>query len=90
MAAPAGAAGRHVQASLVSETESIQPGQRLLVGIRLQMDEGWHTYWKNPADSGLPDTHVLAASGGARGGPAPVAAARAARDPAPRQLRLRA
>jgi thiol:disulfide interchange protein DsbD len=49
------AAGRsHVQASLVAETESIQPGVPLRVAIRLQMEEGWHTYWKNPADSGLP------------------------------------
>ncbi len=51
-AAPA--APRHVQASLLSETESIQPGKPVVVGIRLQMEEGWHTYWKNPADSGLP------------------------------------
>ncbi len=48
------AAGRHVQATLVSGTESIQPGHPVVVGIRLTMDEGWHTYWKNPADSGLP------------------------------------
>ncbi len=48
------AARRHVQASLVAETESIQPGQPLHVAIRLQMEDGWHTYWKNPADSGLP------------------------------------
>ncbi|HEY7512864.1 MAG TPA: protein-disulfide reductase DsbD domain-containing protein, partial [Vicinamibacteria bacterium] len=54
LAAHASAAGRHVQASLVSETESIQPGKPLQVAVRLQMDEGWHTYWKNPADSGLP------------------------------------
>src|SRR5262249_42092182 len=45
---------RHVQASLVSESESIRPGAPVTVAIRLQMDEGWHTYWKNPADSGLP------------------------------------
>jgi thiol:disulfide interchange protein DsbD len=54
LAAQASAAGHHVQASLVSETESIQPGTPLQVAVRLQMDEGWHTYWKNPADSGLP------------------------------------
>jgi thiol:disulfide interchange protein DsbD len=24
------------------------------VGIRLEMEEGWHTYWRNPGDSGLP------------------------------------
>jgi thiol:disulfide interchange protein/DsbC/DsbD-like thiol-disulfide interchange protein len=53
---PSGASAvtRHVQATLVSELESIRPGVPLTVAIRLQMDEGWHTYWKNPADSGLP------------------------------------
>src|SRR5437763_480693 len=24
------------------------------VGLRLRMAPGWHTYWKNPGDSGLP------------------------------------
>src|SRR5262245_24919130 len=54
-AAPVHAAGsRNVQASLVSETASIEPGQPLQLGLRLLMADGWHTYWKNPADSGLP------------------------------------
>ncbi|HSD26593.1 MAG TPA: protein-disulfide reductase DsbD domain-containing protein, partial [Vicinamibacteria bacterium] len=46
--------GRHVKAALLSETDSIRPGQPLAVGIRLQMEKGWHTYWRNPGDSGLP------------------------------------
>ena len=52
LAAPAG--GRHVQVSLVAETDAVTPGQPLLVGLRLQMEPGWHTYWRNPGDSGLP------------------------------------
>ena len=24
------------------------------MGIRLQMQDGWHTYWENPGDSGSP------------------------------------
>jgi len=51
--APA-AAGRHVRASLVSEADAAQPGRPLLVGFRLEMEPGWHTYWRNPGDSGLP------------------------------------
>jgi DsbC/DsbD-like thiol-disulfide interchange protein len=47
-------AGRHVKASLVSETDAVRPGQPLTVGIRLEMDKGWHTYWRNPGDAGLP------------------------------------
>jgi thiol:disulfide interchange protein DsbD len=49
---------RHVTPSLVAEREAIRPGHALLVGIRLRMEPGWHTYWRNPGDSGLP-TKVL-------------------------------
>ena len=46
--------GRHVRASLVAESDAMRPGQALTVGIRLEMEQGWHTYWRNPGDSGLP------------------------------------
>ena len=48
------AASRHVQASLVAEHESIRAGEPFWVGLRLKMEPGWHTYWKNPGDAGLP------------------------------------
>ena len=44
----------HVQASLLSDVQSIQPGQPFFVGLNLVMEPGWHTYWMNPGDSGLP------------------------------------
>ena len=47
-------AGRHVKASLVAEAAAVRPGQPLTVGVRLEMEKGWHTYWRNPGDSGLP------------------------------------
>jgi thiol:disulfide interchange protein len=53
-AAPAHASSKNVQASLLSETASLRPGQPVTLGLRLSMADGWHTYWKNPADSGLP------------------------------------
>lgn len=43
----------HVKASLISEVETTQPGQPFWAGIHLKMDQGWHTYWKNPGDSGM-------------------------------------
>ena len=46
--------GRHVSASLVAETDAVVAGQPITLGIRLQMQPGWHTYWINPGDSGLP------------------------------------
>jgi thiol:disulfide interchange protein DsbD len=45
---------RNVVATLVSETESFRPGASLWVGLHLQMAPDWHTYWRNPGDSGLP------------------------------------
>jgi thiol:disulfide interchange protein DsbD len=48
------APARHTRVSLLSETDAVRPGRPLTVGIRLQMDRGWHTYWRNPGDSGLP------------------------------------
>ncbi len=45
---------RHVKASLVAEMGSVRPGRPLTVGVRLEMEPGWHTYWRNPGDSGLP------------------------------------
>ena len=44
----------HVEAELVSESASMVPGQSFWVAVRLKMDPGWHTYWQNPGDSGLP------------------------------------
>lgn len=44
---------QHIQVELVSMTDSVQPGTPLRVGLRLLPQSGWHTYWKNPGDSGL-------------------------------------
>ena len=47
-------ADEHVKVELVSEENSIGPHQKLSVGIRFDLQEGWHTYWINPGDSGEP------------------------------------
>lgn len=47
-------ASKNVRATLAPAVASIQPGQPFWVGLRLQMNPRWHTYWKNPGDSGLP------------------------------------
>ncbi|HEX4943711.1 MAG TPA: thioredoxin family protein [Usitatibacteraceae bacterium] len=44
----------HVEAELFAEQVAATPGKPAPVGLRLRMDEHWHTYWKNPGDSGLP------------------------------------
>ncbi len=44
----------HILVELVAEHETLRPGQTATVGIRLGPDPGWHVYWRNPGDSGLP------------------------------------
>ncbi|MBI3924947.1 MAG: thioredoxin family protein [Armatimonadetes bacterium] len=43
----------HVEAELVAASNAVQPGSEFWVALRLKMDPRWHTYWKNPGDSGL-------------------------------------
>jgi len=44
----------HVEAQLVMDKAGAQPGRPAWVGLKLRMAPEWHTYWKNPGDSGLP------------------------------------
>src|SRR5690349_2706843 len=44
----------HVEAELVRDQASAPAGSPMLVGLKLRMADHWHTYWKNPGDSGLP------------------------------------
>ncbi len=46
----------HVTAELVAQRSAVQPGQSLQIGLRLLHIPHWHTYWRNPGDSGLPTT----------------------------------
>ena len=48
------AASANVTVKLVSEVRSIEPGKPFSVAIQMTMAPGWHTYWKNPGDSGMP------------------------------------
>lgn len=41
-------------ARLVLSHESARPGETVLAGIHLRMAPGWHTYWENGGDSGIP------------------------------------
>ncbi|MCI0749724.1 MAG: thioredoxin family protein [Nevskiales bacterium] len=45
-----------VEAELVAERTAWRPGMTNEVALRLKPDQGWHTYWRNPGDSGLPTT----------------------------------
>ncbi|MEM6898490.1 MAG: protein-disulfide reductase DsbD domain-containing protein [Pseudomonadota bacterium] len=40
---------------LISEVASLPAdGGTITLGLYIDPDEGWHTYWKNPGDAGLP------------------------------------
>jgi len=42
----------NVKARLVSEVKAVGPGQAFWVALELNIRDGWHTYWRNPGDSG--------------------------------------
>jgi DsbC/DsbD-like thiol-disulfide interchange protein len=53
-AAPPNTPEEPVKARLVPEASTVAPGTTLWVDLHLDITPGWHTYWRNPGDSGLP------------------------------------
>ena len=49
-----GTEAQPVQAQLVAEHASLQPGGRTRVGVSFTIQEGWHIYAQNPGDAGRP------------------------------------
>jgi thiol:disulfide interchange protein DsbD len=49
-------ASANVKARLVSEAAAVGPGQTLWVALEFNIRDGWHTYWRNPGDSGQATT----------------------------------
>lgn len=48
------AAPHPVRAKLVSDVATVSPGAAFGLGVRLEMEEGWHVYWRTSGDSGGP------------------------------------
>ena len=44
----------HADVSLVKSEQSVSKDGEIFIGIRMDMQTHWHTYWKNPGDSGGP------------------------------------
>jgi thiol:disulfide interchange protein DsbD len=44
----------NVEAELVSSRAAVAPGERFTAALREKIRAGWHTYWRNPGDSGAP------------------------------------
>ena len=50
----AGVKSGHAEAELLSGVSSFQVGKPVPLGIRLKFDPGWHGYWINPGEAGMP------------------------------------
>ena len=44
----------HARISLIKDHSDFVPGTSINIGLKVSMDKGWHTYWRNPGDSGGP------------------------------------
>lgn len=44
----------HVTTKMLAESSSIKPGQEFLLGIEYDIAPGWHIYYKESGDAGLP------------------------------------
>jgi DsbC/DsbD-like thiol-disulfide interchange protein len=44
----------HGTLELIAEKQWIAPGEKQYVGLRFELEKGWHIYWLNPGDSGEP------------------------------------
>lgn len=54
---------------LVPETTAIVPGQSFRVGLFIQHEKGWHTYWRQPGIVGAPTTLEWQLPEGFKAGP---------------------
>jgi thiol:disulfide interchange protein DsbD len=46
----------HSEGALEVGVSSVAPGESFTAALRIDMEEGWHSYWKNPGDAGQPTT----------------------------------
>ena len=59
-----------VRAELIAHApQGAVPGQPVWVGLKIEHQPHWHTYWKNPGDSGLPTTLDWTLPAGVMAGP---------------------
>jgi DsbC/DsbD-like thiol-disulfide interchange protein len=54
---------------LVPETTAIVPGQPFRVGLFIQHEKGWHTYWRQPGIVGVPTSIAWTLPEGFKAGP---------------------
>ncbi len=57
-----------IEAELVAMSRWAAPGSTAIVAVRQHIAPGWHTYWRNPGDSGGPTTLTWRLPSGAQAG----------------------
>lgn len=50
------AAPQHATATWMTATKSVTNGEPIQTVIKMKVADGWHTYWKNPGEGGIPMT----------------------------------
>lgn len=58
--AQAGEPAQYVTVEMKADTDAVRPGKAFLLGFRQQIYPDWHTYWKNPGDTGAETRIALA------------------------------
>ncbi len=51
--------GRRAEAQLIAERSGVLPGETIYAALKLTLDEGWHVYWRNAGDAGLPPALIV-------------------------------
>jgi len=44
----------HARVELISERDAALPGETVYAALKMELDKGWHIYWINAGDAGLP------------------------------------
>ena len=70
----------HVHVQLVVPESSLTPGKPARAALYFKINDGWHIYWKNPGDAGLPPNIKWTLPAGVTAGPLQF--------PAPKRLPL--
>src|SRR5579883_3442099 len=44
----------YVHASLIADCKAVVPGKKFRLGVQLKQEPGWHTYYKESGEAGMP------------------------------------
>lgn len=47
-------ASDHADLRFITEHSAIAAGSQTTIGLHIELEQGWHVYWRNPGDSGIP------------------------------------